>query len=136
MALVHRFNPPPSWPPPPSGWEPPPGWFPDPSWGPPPPGWPLWVRVRANPRAWAWSLLSAAAWFVVLVAIGVTVAGGAFSAAAAGEIFGRELFAGVLTGALAWTRTHRWRGYAYPLVVLGFSVAFSVLTTVGRMNGT
>jgi hypothetical protein len=38
-----RFNPPPSWPPPPAGFTPGPGWRPDPSWPPAPPGWQLWV---------------------------------------------------------------------------------------------
>lgn len=38
-----RFNPPPGWPAPPSGWQPPAGWTPDPSWPHPPEGWELWV---------------------------------------------------------------------------------------------
>jgi hypothetical protein len=38
-----RFNPPPGWPKPPSGWVPPLGWAPDPSWPQPPEGWPLWI---------------------------------------------------------------------------------------------
>lgn len=38
-----RFNPPPGWPAPPSGWQPPAGWTPDPSWPDPPEGWELWV---------------------------------------------------------------------------------------------
>ncbi|WP_191480202.1 hypothetical protein [Nocardioides ochotonae] len=45
-----RYNPPPNWPPPPTGWTPPPGWRPDPAWGPPPPGWQLWVP---GPAAYA-----------------------------------------------------------------------------------
>ena len=39
-----RFNPPPGWPAPPSGWMPPPGWVPDASWPTPPPGWELFVQ--------------------------------------------------------------------------------------------
>jgi len=39
-----QYNPPPNWPPPPSGWTPPPGWQPDPAWGPPPPGWQTWIE--------------------------------------------------------------------------------------------
>lgn len=38
-----RFNPPPNWPVPPSGWEPPQDWHPDPAWPPAPPGWVFWV---------------------------------------------------------------------------------------------
>ena len=37
-----RYNPPPNWPAPPSGWVPEPAWSPDPSWPAPPPGWQLW----------------------------------------------------------------------------------------------
>lgn len=47
-----RFNPPPSWPPPPRGFTPGPGWRPDPNWPPAPPGWQLWVsddRVPDDP---------------------------------------------------------------------------------------
>lgn len=43
--MAVRFNPPPGWPPAPSGWQPPPGWRPDPSWPAPPPGWQLWVET-------------------------------------------------------------------------------------------
>ncbi|GAA1595616.1 HIRAN domain-containing protein [Actinoplanes couchii] len=39
-----RFNPPPNWPAPPSGWQPEAGWAPDPAWGEPPPGWQLWIE--------------------------------------------------------------------------------------------
>ncbi|MBA3641804.1 MAG: DUF4041 domain-containing protein, partial [Acidobacteria bacterium] len=40
-----RFNPPPGWPSPPTGWTPPEGWQPDPAWPPPPPGWELWTST-------------------------------------------------------------------------------------------
>ncbi|MFI6325529.1 PASTA domain-containing protein [Nonomuraea sp. NPDC050556] len=40
--MARRFNPPPNWPLPPTGWTPPKGWRPDPSWPPPPAGWQLW----------------------------------------------------------------------------------------------
>lgn len=44
------FNPPPNWPPVPTGLEPDPTWRPDPSLPPAPPGWPLWVlRRKARP---------------------------------------------------------------------------------------
>jgi hypothetical protein len=43
-APAMRFNPPPGWPPAPTGWIPPSGWQPDPSWPPAPAGWPLWVQ--------------------------------------------------------------------------------------------
>lgn len=48
-----RFNPPPGWPPAPTGWVAPPGWQPDPSWPEPPPGWQLWVEDRPaiSPKA-------------------------------------------------------------------------------------
>ena len=36
------FNPPPGWPPAPTGWVPPPGWKPDPTWPPAPVGWEWW----------------------------------------------------------------------------------------------
>jgi hypothetical protein len=43
------FNPPPNWPPLPTGLEPDPTWRPDPSLPPAPPGWPLWVLGRERP---------------------------------------------------------------------------------------
>jgi hypothetical protein len=43
MTMGYRFNPPPNWPAPPSGWVPPPGWSPLPEWPTPPLGWQLWV---------------------------------------------------------------------------------------------
>lgn len=53
-----RFNPPPGWPTPPSGWSPPEDWKPDASWPTPPPGWDLWVddspthARAARPAGW------------------------------------------------------------------------------------
>ena len=44
--MTQRFNPPPGWPVPPTGFQPPAGWRPDPSWPAPPPGWQLWVDDR------------------------------------------------------------------------------------------
>ncbi|MDP9093589.1 MAG: hypothetical protein M3N95_11820 [Actinomycetota bacterium] len=41
--MVWRFNAPPGWPAPPTGWVPPPGWAPDPTWPAPPPGWQFWI---------------------------------------------------------------------------------------------
>jgi hypothetical protein len=38
-----RFNKPPGWPQPPTGWEPDRDWAPDPSWPAPPEGWRLWI---------------------------------------------------------------------------------------------
>ena len=43
--MAQRFNPPPNWPAPPSGWTPRPGWQPDPASGTPPPGHQLWIQV-------------------------------------------------------------------------------------------
>ncbi len=43
------FNPPPGWPPAPSGWVPPEDWKPDPNWPPPPVGWIFWVASPEEP---------------------------------------------------------------------------------------
>lgn len=63
-----RLNPPPGWPPVPSGWEPPAGWQPDPSWPDPPPGWQLWVEdtdARARQiRAATWTIAGGGATFL------------------------------------------------------------------------
>lgn len=134
MAKIQRFNPPPGWPTPPPGWRPAPDWRPDPAWGPVPDGWPLWVTERANPRAWGLALLSAAGWTVVLSVVGLVASGGGFSAEAVGEIFGRELVAGIMTGLVAWLGRSRWRTWVYPLVVLAISLGLSVLSTVGKMT--
>lgn len=48
--MTTRFNAPPGWPKPPSGWVPPADWRPDPSWPPPPPGWNLWVSDGVEAR--------------------------------------------------------------------------------------
>lgn len=45
-----RFNPPPNWPTPPSGWQPPTEWQPDPSWPAPPPGWQFWIEDLSGPE--------------------------------------------------------------------------------------
>jgi hypothetical protein len=71
------FNPPPNWPPAPSGWTPPPGWQPDPAWGPPPPGWQLWTDEppkRHSRRRPLWA--SAGAGLLAGIVIGAVVAGG------------------------------------------------------------
>jgi hypothetical protein len=41
--MVWRFEPPPGWPPPPSGFVPPKGWRPDPSWPAAPKDWTFWI---------------------------------------------------------------------------------------------
>ncbi|GAA1555081.1 hypothetical protein GCM10009789_05660 [Kribbella sancticallisti] len=42
---MHRFNPPPSWPEPPTAtWRPPLGWEPDPEWPDAPAGWGFWLN--------------------------------------------------------------------------------------------
>jgi uncharacterized iron-regulated membrane protein len=43
-----RFNPPPNWPMPPTGWTPERDWEPDPNWGPAPVDWPLWVQEQSS----------------------------------------------------------------------------------------
>jgi len=64
---VH-FNPPPGWPPVPTGWIPPAGWQPDPSWPAPPAGWNLWTEDAASKelqaRAARWVLAGGAAVFL------------------------------------------------------------------------
>lgn len=95
----------------------------------------MWVSTRANPRAFAYALLSAAGWFVVLLLVGTAVAGSLPSAEAAGEIFGRELFAGLVAGLVAWLGRSRWAVWLYPVVVLGISLAVSAVSTAGRMAG-
>ena len=44
-----RFNPPPGWPPVPSGWEPPAGWTPPADWPAAPSGWHLWIEDGGSP---------------------------------------------------------------------------------------
>jgi hypothetical protein len=88
MAKIQRFNPPPNWPTPPEGWSPPPNWQPDPSWGQSPEGWQYWVSERANPRAWVFSLVSAAGLYVVFLVIALVATGGALGASGArGPVF-------------------------------------------------
>ena len=50
--MARRFNPPPGWPTPPSGWAPPGDWTPDPRWPRPPAGWRLWLEddLDQDPR--------------------------------------------------------------------------------------
>ena len=63
------YNPPPTWPAPPSGWTPWPGWMPPADWAPAPLGWTFWVRERSWPaRHPVWT--SAAAVFALLILIG------------------------------------------------------------------
>jgi endonuclease YncB( thermonuclease family) len=47
--MGRRFNPPPGWPEPESGWTPPPQWKPDVSWPPAPPQWTFWVYDDPTP---------------------------------------------------------------------------------------
>jgi hypothetical protein len=46
---VQRFNPPPGWPAPPTGWVPAPNWQPDPSWPPAPIDWQFWIQDDLAP---------------------------------------------------------------------------------------
>ncbi len=48
--MGYRFNPPPNWPPVPSGWAPPPGWQPPADWPAPPKFWQLWT-LDPEPRS-------------------------------------------------------------------------------------
>jgi hypothetical protein len=66
------FNPPPNWPPPPSGWAPNEGWHPDPEWGPPPNGWSLWISPKRR-RPFLTAVLSICAVLIIsFVAVGLT----------------------------------------------------------------
>ncbi|QNE19454.1 hypothetical protein F1D05_17965 [Kribbella qitaiheensis] len=48
---MHRFNPPPSWPEPPSdSWRPPHGWEPNPEWPDAPAGWGFWLNRHGPSR--------------------------------------------------------------------------------------
>ncbi|MDX6256758.1 MAG: hypothetical protein QOJ11_3092 [Frankiales bacterium] len=72
-----RYNPPPNWPQPPSGWSPPTGWHPDPTWPPPPPGWSLWLDDTMQ-RPWParHKVLTGLGAFVVLAVIAAAIGGG------------------------------------------------------------
>jgi hypothetical protein len=133
MAKIQRFNPPPNWPTPPEGWSPPPNWQPDPSWGQSPEGWQYWVSERANPRAWVFSLVSAAGLYVVFLVIALVATGGALGASGTGALFSPYLIAGIVTGAVAWSARSRWPIWLYPLVVLGIAIGFTLLSSIGRI---
>jgi hypothetical protein len=47
-ASARRFNPPPGWPPVPTGWTPPASWSPPADWPPVPEGWVLWLGAEAS----------------------------------------------------------------------------------------
>ncbi len=129
--MAVRFNPPPNWPPAPSGWSPPPGWQPDPAWGPPPPGWPLWETYRANRGAWGWAFLFAGAFFVVFLALGAAINGGV-DAETTGELLAPWLVSGVVVGLAAWLWRSRWPVWVYPLVVLGVGLLLRALSLAGQ----
>lgn len=65
-----RFNPPPGWPVPSTGWSPPPDWRPDPTWPPPPPGWSLWMEEEPDPWGDYQPLPSATSPKLALIATG------------------------------------------------------------------
>lgn len=49
---MHKFNPPPEWPEPPSAsWRPPLGWEPDPAWPEAPAGWGFWTNRNGRPTS-------------------------------------------------------------------------------------
>lgn len=77
-------------------------------------------------------MLSAGVWFVVFLVIGLVVARGAFGAEAAGAVFGRCLFAGVLTGAIARVARSRWPTWVYFLVVFAVAFVLAALASIGR----
>ena len=108
MAMTRRYNPPPNWPAPPDGWTPPAGWEPDPACGPPPPGWSVWTLERANPKAWLFSLAAACAFYIVLLIVVLIATGGQLIPQTAGEFLAVFLVAGMITGAIGWTRSRRW----------------------------
>ena len=70
MAGTWKFNPPPGWPRPPSGWVPPPGWRPRRTWPQAPDGWKFWVEEPRKPRNKV---------AIILTVVGVSLALVAFS---------------------------------------------------------
>ena len=64
-----RYNPPPAWPQPPTGWTPPAHWEPDASWPPPPAGWAVWLPERSWPaRHPGWTAAAAVLALLLVVA--------------------------------------------------------------------
>lgn len=136
MAKLKVYNPPPSWPAPPPGWTPPPAWVPDPQWGPAPEGWTFWDEVRPNPRAWVYGFAAAVVPFVLLMAVGSIIARRTPTPYIFGLFFGRFLAAGVITGAIGYFSSSRWRPWLYVLVAVGSYVAVGVLSSLGQQSGT
>jgi len=133
--MAVKYNPPPTWPPPPAGWTPPPGWQPDPAWGPPPEGWQLWTKVRANPAAWRWSFLSALAYYVLLIAA-LAIGLGGVDAEVAGELLVSFLLGGAVVGLIAWLMPGRWPRWLYPIVVFVAVFLFRLVSVLGQMSTT
>ena len=79
--MTKRFNPPPGWPKPPTGWTPPPGWKPPTDLPPAPSGWQFWideaeassVGAAASSRSWrpSWKLYVAAGVVALFALIGL-----------------------------------------------------------------
>jgi len=67
--------------------------------------------------------------------IGTVVLGSLPGGGALGLILGRCLFAAVITAAVAYVRTSRWRFWSYVLFVFLMYVALTVLQTVENQAG-
>lgn len=135
--MVARYQPPPTWPAPPPGWTPPPGWQPDPAWGPAPAGWQFWVDDgqpaaphRPNRHAFRWSILSALAWWLVLVVV-LSVGTGGFNPDAAGALLASFVLGGVVAALTVRWASARVPLWVYPLLVLPFVFVLRVLSVAG-----
>ena len=135
MAKLKVYNPPPNWPAPPTGWTPPPDWQPDPEWGPAPEGWTFFEEQRANPQAWLYGFGAALVPFLVLIVIGSVLARSAPSPYVFGLFFGRFVAAGLITGAIGYFSSARWRPWLYVLIAVGSYVAVGVLSSLGKQTG-
>jgi hypothetical protein len=129
VAKIRTYNPPPNWPAPPPGWTPPPGWQPDPSWGPAPEAWPVWIERRANPFSCMFALAASAVLLVGLLAIGTVAMRSAPSEEAFETILGRCIFTAVITAAIAYFWSTRWRWWTYLLAGLAVYAGLTFLTT-------
>lgn len=135
-----RFNPPPNWPEPMTGWRMPHGWQPDPRWGPVPDGWNLWIpndtpladahRPRPTSRQTVLTAAAAALGFTVYaVALGltkrktVTAAGNETGPYTTGEVIVAVIALAVLCVAAGLFLSGR---LAAAAVTVGFAAGFTV----------
>lgn len=143
--MAARYNPPPSWPPPPEGWTPPAGWQPDPTWGPPPPGWQFWVddgsasgstqgsqppaadggrRRRPNADAWKRTGIIAGITFLVIAIPSAVVSDN--PGYATGTAFARVAIPFLITAVIAFLVKRRWGWWPYLALFFGLFVFFAI----------